>query len=109
MTEFAVKMKVVEIISELVFTQHREVHGNTLDVQIDWCYEGEAANAPIPLWQISAGIFVGTPEQKRVLEEEKRTLIAAAEEAIKRVVRDAVYLQLSINLYPEITEIPPKL
>ena len=109
MTELDVKKKAAEIISELVFTLHREEISDTSEVRFYWCYEGEAANAPIPLWEISAGIFVETPTQKYALEEGRRKLISAAEQAIKQFVKDAVYLQLSINLYPEITETPPKL
>ncbi|MCU0425685.1 MAG: hypothetical protein MUF71_08690 [Candidatus Kapabacteria bacterium] len=104
MTEVEVKMQVTDIITKLVFTKHREAYSDALEVRVDWCYEGEAANAPIPLWHISAGIFVETPTQKYALEEGRRKLISAAEQAIKRYVNDAVYLQLSINLYPEITE-----
>jgi hypothetical protein len=33
----------------------------------------------------------------------------ATEEAIKRVVNDAVYLQVSINVYPEMLETPQNL
>jgi hypothetical protein len=49
---------------------------------------------------------VETQTQQHALEQGRRKLISAAEQAIKRFVKDAVYLQLSINLYPGITNTP---
>jgi GTPase Era involved in 16S rRNA processing len=104
MTELEAQKKAGEIIAELVFERYREEISDTFDVRFHWCYEGEAANAPIPLWEISAEILVETSAQQKVLEEGLRKLTNAAEEAIKRVVRDSVYLQLSIHVRPEMLE-----
>lgn len=98
----ATKTKVAASILEVVMRLHPEEFSSPVDIHILYCEEGEAANAPIPLWHISAELIVENDAQKHIILGENRTkleeLRLIAEQAIEQYLRDRSNLEISVKV-----------